>query len=49
VLADPLEHLACADDRTRTTADPDVTLDGRVPQAQLDRVELQGFRELVEQ
>ena len=49
VLADPLEDLDGADGRVRAAADADVTLDDRVLQPHLDRVELELSRELVEE
>ena len=49
VLAQALEHLDGADRRERVPADADVALDDRVLQAQLDRVEVELLRQLVEQ
>ena len=49
VLAKPLEDLDRADRRERVAADADVALDDGVLQPQLDRVELERLRELVEE
>ena len=49
MLAHALEHVDRADRRERAAADADVALDDRVLQPQLERVELELVRELVEQ